>query len=158
MKATRYPIDYETLEKGDSIPIERCESILDIQRGDSLYQLGLLKLAQTIMDAMMEHGRPVQVVQDHGALRVLTDAESSSYQDRRADRALSQMREGVRQLGHCDVSTMSDYEKALHTRRVRVVGGTYLGAKNGRKEAHKLIAYERKTPGLPNINQETKEI
>lgn len=114
-----WPVDYDTLEKGDNISPEKCESILKIKRDDKHYGIELLKLKLTIETAMLERQKPVVVRAVNDGLRVMLDNEASEYVARRF---LSHERGLVRDHlrgGRVDVSKLSDDERKRHERNTQ---------------------------------------
>jgi hypothetical protein len=147
--ATRFPIDYDSLKKGDVIPAELLEKIAEAPRSTPKYQLKVLAFQQQIMDEMRARGNPVTVIVRGGEIVVLTDAEASTYNAERLGAHLHGVMRAHERSQAVDVANLDDEQKKVHTRRVEV-GGKFVQAiiDTGRKL--KLPAYTRKTPGLPN--------
>ena len=149
MKATRYPLDYDTLKKGDVITAEQLEKITGLPRDSTKYQLKVMALQQHVADELAVRGRPVTVVVRLRELVILTDAEASTYNHERLGVHLHGAMRAHDRTQAVDVSNLDDDQKKEHVRRIEV-GGKFVQAivETGRKL--KLRGYERKTPGLPS--------
>jgi hypothetical protein len=79
MKTEKYPFDFDSLQKGDVIPVEMLEEITKMSRSHKDFNLKILGLREQIEHELEGRGRPVNVKCDHGSLRILTDEEAVPY-------------------------------------------------------------------------------
>jgi len=81
MKAEMYPIDPDSLKKGQYISPEECTRIFGFGPDHPKYWQELLQLRKFIMD-----NTSLSVRTDHDGVRINTDAEASLYHDRWVNR------------------------------------------------------------------------
>lgn len=79
MKTEKYPFDFDSLQKGDVIPVEVLEDVTKLSRNHKDFNLKILGLREQIESELEGRGRPVNIKCDHGSLRILTDEESVPY-------------------------------------------------------------------------------
>ncbi len=150
MDASRFPFDYDTMQKGDVIPAERMSELIGEAVGSEGYKLGILRWAEIIMSELAERGNPATVLpQKTGELRVLTDEEASAYHANAFTKRIRGMRRDLDGMRRVDPAVLGEEVRRQHDRRVEIMGKTYQGALSGRRAALKLVAHERQTPGLP---------
>jgi hypothetical protein len=149
MSAERWPIDYETIEKGDVIPVGRIEELIGAKQFTSAYDLGLLQLTTRIEDELHERGKPWTLRTEKGAIRVLTDAEASAYNHSRQVAARKAMRRRFALLVAVDPDLLDDDQRKDHERYVEV-NGKYIQADNAVRAQLRLIPNVRNVPGLPS--------
>jgi hypothetical protein len=147
--AEAYPVDFEALKKGDTIPAEKIEEIFNTRRTDADYSLYQMKLRSRIIGERRKMGRPVSVRCDGPALVILTDSEASQYQARRCETALDKLADGNLGLQEVDVQNLREDEMKYHERRQLVSGAMLAGAIGAKKQAIKALPHQRQTPGLP---------
>lgn len=112
----RFPLDFETLKKGDYIEPAMIERICGFKSHTAAYQFGLLKLQADIQD----HCEGFVVKQEKLGLRILKDLEASEYlgdMNRRRYRAIG--RSNVL-LGKVDQEVLTDAQRREHERRLIV--------------------------------------
>lgn len=143
-----YPFDYDTMEKGDIIPVERLEELSGVERNHTSFGLHVMAFREMIMNEMMARDNPVVVRSNHGSLEILTDAQAYRYNFCRAETHYKGLALSVSRQGWIDVKLLNEEDKAEHERLTMIQSRMYLGAKKGRKKAFKLIATTRNTPEL----------
>ena len=149
MEANRYPIDYESLRKGDVIPVEKLEELSGEKRGTQEFEFAVLKWKEIISTHMAAINNPVTIVgHNTHSLRVLTDLEASEYHDKRALAHLKGMKRNLAGLIQVDTDEFDPSLNSAHLRRIEVVGKMVQGGIKGRREGMKAVPYERSTPGL----------
>jgi hypothetical protein len=156
LNASIYPLDFESLKKGDTITSAQIEEITGVGRncGDE-YDFQVLRLRFRIMQERRRMGMPVYVRVKSGELVILTDAEASVEQARRAEQAIDRLADANQCLQEVDVNNLREDEQRQHERRQLVAGSMLVGAIGARKDAIKAIPYKRSTPGLPAPNEST---
>jgi len=149
MTVTKYPIDYDTLKKGDYITPEQVQDILGKDRESKNYGLHILRLKQIIEDKMEERGTPVTAKVQLDGIHILMDNEASEYRDNAFDVGLRKSSRAHAGLLNVDIRNLTEMEKAVHENAAYVNGKTLQAAMAGRKEAHKALPHKRNVPGLP---------
>ncbi len=149
MESNRWPMDFEALNKGDVIPIEQIERIVQAKKGTEKYALGALSLADAIMKAKAAMIEPVTCKYEKGTLVILNDGDASVYNNNAVRKGIRKIARGFRRMLYVDTSDFSLEEKDKHLRRLET-NGKYLHAiKLVRRGKLNLPAYKRPTPGLP---------
>ena len=149
--ATRYPFDYDELDKGDIISAETLEELTGYERGTQDYNLQLMVLQNQIMDEMEVRDRPMTVRIHKGGLELLTDAQASVYNHGRGESGLRQMKGAVKRLGWTDMMKLTDEERKNHDRTVLIQSRMLQGAMKGRKESFRQLEHKRPAPKQEQI-------
>jgi hypothetical protein len=130
----RWPIDFESLEKGDVIGVEKLEKITGKVNGTQAYAFAILGLCQYIQNGMDNLNKPVTCKIDKGRIRILTDSEASDYLDHRDEQNRSEQKRIVRHSLNVDQGNLNDEQKSVHLQRIRKqsleLQGRMLGFKN----------------------------
>jgi hypothetical protein len=144
--ASRYPFDYEAIEKGDSFPVSEIESITKKEYGTKEYDFAIMTLQATVTRELEAIGKSYTVVIQKGGLTILTDTEATRYNDQRFMSGFKTMVGAhFRQMG-VDTTQLEEVDQQHHERRIMKQSHMLMGAKNGRSEARKLIASGNKKP------------
>jgi hypothetical protein len=143
----RYPIDYDTLNKGDTIPAARIERITGKTRTDLNYALACMALKERIETDLWKLGKPWTLKQQGEDIVVLTDAEAAEYNDRRFKQDLRSMGRRLQHQLSVDVAQLDDDQRADHLRAVEV-NGKIMQAVAVAKKQIRLEAHQRQTPRL----------
>lgn len=146
-ETSRWPIDYDSLNKGDIIPVERCEEITGKRQGDSRYDLALLDLKDRIQGELHDRDKFWTLRTEKGAIKVLTDAEAYTYNHAEQVRARSAQVRRFALQSAVDVDKLSPDQRKEHERNVEV-DGKYLQAMQGVRSQLRLSANKRNVPGL----------
>ncbi len=113
IETNKYPIDFETVEKGDVFSVEMLEQITATKFGTDKFTFKVLALQGRITD---ETG---YTVKNHGdSLVVLKDEEASNYNDRMFKRFKRGMFHRHKLMQNVDVAQLSDTMKDQHERKV----------------------------------------
>lgn len=144
----RYPFDFDTLKKGDVIPVDVLEDRSGFKYGSRGYDLALLQFRGRIFKELADRGTIVTVRSEKGALRILTDLEASSYLGNERTRDFVRSKRHHLQFMGVDSRDFSEKQRGIYERGLFVSGKQLTGEGGGRKEGFKLIAHERKTPGM----------
>jgi hypothetical protein len=152
--AIRFPIDYESLNKGDVIAADRLERIVELPRTDAGYSLKVQMVKERIEREMEAIGRPVVLAIDQGNLKVLTDSEAAIYVDQKFQEYRRRMfRQHVRGESAIDVSKLSPDERQQHERAAYVRSKEIQALARTRREV-RLESHQRQTPGaLPSAEE-----
>ena len=145
---TKYPLDFDLLQKGDTIPVKRLVHLCGAQPGTRAYSLYCVQLGHKIEKELAQRGLDVTVAMRKCALCILTDSEASEYNHSEVQRGFDRMKRRHAKLLTVDTGTFDQQQKARHDRHVVVAGAMVLAAYQARKQACKGMPYTRKTPGL----------
>lgn len=141
---SKHPIDYDSINKGDYIPPDVCESILRTKRDHKKYSLRLCNLAKHIEKELRIRSRPATVVTEKDGITILTDADASRYAVDWRDRRYRGMKKDLRRLAQVDVNNIPEAERKKHDGELLLTGRMVQMLKSCRKglpqpEAHKRI-------------------
>lgn len=142
-----WPLDFDRIAKGDEIHAEQIEAAYGVRRTDPKYHFALLRLRERISEEMLDRGMIVTVKAHGDGLRVLVDEEASSHNPRLFSHGMRLAKNAHRRNMGVDPNQLSEGRLREHERTLIVHGRTLQAAEGARKEALKLTAVERKTPG-----------
>lgn len=148
MDASRFPLDYEALKKGDTIPAARVEKIAGVLRGSEGYEFAVLKVCKQIERELAVRERLWTVVVRGEDVVILTDAQAATYTDDQQRQAMRRLKRNFHRQVAVDVLELSEEERAKHERAVEVNGKTLQAAMTARRKAMRITAHERSTPKL----------
>lgn len=89
--ATPYPIDFDSISKGDVITVKQLEEIYGAEYGTKEYNLACMKLIEAIHLHTARKGCPMRARVDKGAIRILTDSEGVQYAEDRHEASIRSM-------------------------------------------------------------------
>lgn len=119
----RWRIDCESLKKGDDIPRQTIERILNTSAGTKKYDLGKLKLAAGIEKIRAAMGMPIVIKHDCESLHICTDAEASEVTHwRQVSNARRILRDFHRANTAIDVTQLQQDELERHMRWQEIDG------------------------------------
>lgn len=142
MSTERFPIDYDTLQKGDYISPEDCERIIAahkdqggqrVTRAHRIYSLRLMVVADEIERECWKLGKRFRVVTDRDGLRVLTDPELAEYareKFHRHERGLLRENAHARTV---DVQLLTDDQRVAHERALIIQGAKLAALASARR-------------------------
>jgi hypothetical protein len=146
--AQRYPLDYEALNKGDSISPARLQDILGLRSTHPRYQLRLCALRSEVERGLEAIGRRWTVAIRKGFLVVLTDPEAAVYNTRQFENRTRQMNRAHQRNLAVDAGNLTQFEQVQHDRAL-VVQGVQIAALHAARRQLRAQPYERPNPGLP---------
>lgn len=145
MEAERriHPIDVTTLSKGDTLPIEQVEQIVNCSRSSPAFAFKTLSLKGWIERSLRNHGKIWTLCVHHGAIRILTDVEAVGYNFRQHKVGCRKTRRSLRRQIAVDVGNLTAEQKAEHEKMLTRQAGV-VAAMNRKKppllpEQHKRI-------------------
>ena len=135
-QATRFPLDYDALEKGCYIPPDEIQAQCEHPRDTKKYQLYVLTLIETIRKHLYANGKSYTVKQDRDGIRILTDEEATEYNASRWDMLKGQLgRTHMQMLGVQTPLLADDAARNAHLRRCQLqafeLSGMHDGLKRG---------------------------
>lgn len=138
-----HPIDVTTLSKGDRLPIEQVEQIVNCSRASPAFAFRVLSLKGWIERSLRNHGKVWTLRVDHGAICILTDVEAVQYNFRQHRVGCRKTRRSLRRQIAVDVSNLTEEQKVEHDKMLTRQAGV-VAAMNRKKlpvlpEPHKRI-------------------
>lgn len=117
MTAELFPLDFDTLKRGDYLPAEVVEQAVLASRTDPDYRVRTLVLRDEIRRHFREHRADiVTVVSEKDGLRILTHREQADHAPRRERRAISQIMVAQVEGRAVDVAQLQDEQRERHER------------------------------------------
>lgn len=143
----RYPIEFDILQKGQSLTAEFLENACGHERGTTKYEFFCMTLAQMIFT---ETGFTAKRSGDD--LRILTDSEAAQYNARRVEQHVRGVFQRFEMLAAVDLAGLGTDEKREYERQL-LNKGRYVQALVIVKRRHQLEGHSRKVPGLPSAQE-----
>jgi len=106
-----YPIETESLRKGDSIPVTILQQIAKSPPGTAQYAFKLMSVGSFISRAFALRGEPVTVVIRKNELVILTDAEANTYNMRFAKAGARRIRRSTARHSVIDLSKLTPEQR-----------------------------------------------
>lgn len=156
-KISKYPIDFDAIHKGDSIPASQVQEICGHHIGSPKYSFAALNLCKQIMDYKKKHGEPVTVILKDYGIRVLTDSEAVVYNKTDFDRRISGMFRAHNRQRNVDSNELSEEEKKSWERSIIVQSHIIQSVQTAKKQL-RIELHKRNTPGLLEINGEKRSV
>lgn len=153
-KTQYHPIDFDSLHKGQVIPVEVLEEALGIKSNKEQYPLKLLGLKDQIKKHMRSIGSPLTVKVRKKELHILMDAQATEYNFNWQKRRLRSSIEFHRQLLEVDSKNLTADEKRIHERRM-LVSSRYAQAI---RQTSKQIRVESEVKKISSNNDSQKEL
>jgi len=111
-KVTRFPVDFESLQKGSVLKREYLERVFMVTADHANeYRFCLLTLRDQIMKELEKQGRPVTVIARHNDLVILTDQEAAAHNPLEFKRGARKMTRAHKRTLAVDISQLSHEEK-----------------------------------------------
>lgn len=144
---SRWPVDYDTLEKGDTVTRERLEQITGERAGSKGYQLKAIGLQSQIERELHSRGKLWTVKIEREEIRILTDPEASSHNHALQIQARKAMQKRFALNTAVDVAKLDDEQKKQHDRLMEV-DGKYIQAITAVRQQLRLASHRRTVPAL----------
>lgn len=144
---TYFPIDFDSLAKGDVIAPERVEEFSSCKRGSDKFRLALLVLRERVVRELRERDKHYTVAIIKGQLRILTDEEAAIYNSRTFKHGFRRAVRSHRRLAHVDTAGFNELQKSDHERNL-LVQGRMLQAARSALQSLVAVAHKRTVPGL----------
>lgn len=148
MKAKKFPIDFDAINKGDEISTEQIEAIYGVRRDSAKFAIKKMTLANKIEEQMDARGQVVTVRCCVRGIRILTDSEASEHNSHETKRAIKKMGRCLTRISGVDPTEFKDDEKRAHDHRIAVVGTTYIAARGAWAKTVKLLPSTRTVPSM----------
>ena len=126
-KTEKYPIDFDSLKKGDRICTAVLEEILQVKAGRSEFQTKGLNFAKKVEQELARRGMDCIVKLRQESLHILTDSEAVEYISRTNRMGCNKINSAFNALGIVDYSKLNADDKNRYDRAVVVVSMVYQG-------------------------------
>ena len=138
---SKYPLDFQSLQRGQVISQEELASMLPAEDKENLKKLELftLSIRDRIEKEFIERGDAAWIKSENGGLRILDHAEQSAWLEKEANRHRRGLRKGMLFLSQVDPERLTSEERKSHDRRL-IVEGRYLQAQ---QKVSKQLALEK---------------
>lgn len=146
-EASRYPIDFDALGKGDVLSAETIVGIVGVSAGSARYSGRQMRLCARIERELTDRGLDVTVACVKTEIHVLDDAAAAVHTKELFRKGLQTLRRAHGQNMKVDAGQLSAAERKDHERALVVQGAIVAGIREARRNI--AVAYQRKTPGLP---------
>jgi hypothetical protein len=135
MEATRYPMDFEALQKGDVISSATIERITTVNPRDyRAWQIAVLNLQSIVTRELRKLDRDWVVCQKGNDLRILTDLEAKAYNARAQRAAIRKFAVSHRKNMAVDTSDFTAEERAEHHRQLAIGSRQLVAVRQARRE------------------------
>src|SRR3990167_11413014 len=118
----KFPLDFDLLDKGSVISADTLTDIFSLPVDDPRYRLKCLSLVEQITRQLSDRGIEATVCQSRGSIRVLTDSEATTYNERQGLLGRRKIRKSFRRLLNVDTANLSDKERSAHDKRLLLLG------------------------------------
>lgn len=149
MTATKWPIDWDALSKGDYIPPEQVEYATKVPRSSRKYGIACMKFQERLVAELSDRGLEVVTRQEKDGVRILDDPDATVYLEQQFKLRMAGMRTAHGRAMTVDVTRLDEETRRQHENRLHVNGWTLKAMRQGRREALKALPHKRNTPGLP---------
>lgn len=147
-EAQRFPLDFDALHKGSVVSAEEIEAIVRVSRDSARYSARQTDLCFRIERELRDRGIDATVATIKDEIHVLDDPAAAIHNRQLFDKGMKRLRRAHRKLMQVDTGQLSDEERKQYVRTLTVQGAVLVGAMSAQRKAI-VIAYARKTPGLP---------
>lgn len=148
MDVRKYPVDYETVQKGDVIASERLEYLTGKKAGTNEYRLAVMAIRDSVERELIAIGRPMTIVLRRDEIVFLTDAEATDHCDARFKFALRHARRSHVRMQAVDTSQLTDDAQRTEHANKLSRQSYYVQAITEIKKKLIAAAHKRQTPGL----------
>lgn len=113
-----HPFDFEALNPGDVLTVEQLELFTGYKKGSDAYRYSVLALKSRIIKERDEIGRPIEIKQVRGELKICNAAEQLRLSENRSREAGRKFKRAYEILGkvkvdELDESQLKKFDSAL---------------------------------------------
>lgn len=154
MSLSKYPFDFDTMQKGQLISAGELEQVTGEKSGTDKFDFAVLALRTTIETELWKRGHMWTLSGKgcEGGLKILTDAEAAVYNEERFKTGISIAAKAHGRALGVDVAELTAEQRAAHDRALCNQAAQLMAMKEAKKLT--LRAYKRDTPSLGNSNSE----
>lgn len=113
---SRFPLDFDKLQRGDFLTPEQVEAATLKPRTDPQFWAASLQLRSLILAHFRGRGDLVTIISEGDGLRILTHSEQAEYAPMREERAVRQLVLSHAEGKAVDVAQLSDEQRQRHER------------------------------------------
>ena len=151
MAQSKYPLDFDSLEKGMTIDVAQLEHIFGIKQSDRMYAVKLMSLCNEIEKRSAATGAPLHTKSERGAIRILTDEEDAEYQAKRFKEGIDQSFRAQHKALVVDTNNLSEPRKLAHERNIQKQAFVLASIVSARRQ---IKDRERSGKNVPSIQSE----
>jgi hypothetical protein len=148
----RYPVDYDSLDKGSILGAEQIGEIVQARPRTYDFSYRLAALSKQIQDDLWARGKPWTVMTRKGCIHILDDASAVKYNALRFLRHRRGLGQMHKQLVAVDVSKLDPDQRNHYDRAIRLQGTTLAAVIAAHKNVHAQPVI-RQTPMLPGAGE-----
>jgi hypothetical protein len=145
-EATRFPLDFDALNKGDTITAKTLTDILGVRPSSARYRAKQVDLAFEIERQLKARDRDVTARLDHDDIIIVTDQDAIAYHAKLGKKAVRQLKRALRKSleidrGNVDPDGLKALDRSTETLSKRVLAISV---------AHKIDpqVYQRNVPRM----------
>lgn len=147
MSVDYYPLDFDSIKKGDAFTPPQLEVITQKESGTRDYDFAVMGLRDQIMKELESRNRPATVALVRGNLKVLTDEEAAEYNPSQFNAGLQRMRRAHRRcLTTVDMTNLPETQRAKFEHKM-ICNGKVLEAVASIRRKLLPKPHERQIPG-----------
>lgn len=146
MDAKRWPIDFESLKKGDVITADELERIFKATPGSKTYLFRMMSLKEKIEVERRKLHDPIVVKECNNELHLLTDEQAVDYTDRECEMAKRRYGRNLKRMMSVDRSKLRGETDKRHLRNIEVRSRGYQAMQLAERGKLVLEPHKRKTP------------
>jgi cytochrome P450 len=115
-----WPMDFDTLQKGDVIPVADVERMTGKKQGTDEYKFAVMNIIDRMRDHMKRKELFWTVVSRKSAICVLTDPEAAEHNPNEYEKSRKRLKRLHVQTLAVDTMQLSDEQRDTHYRRLQV--------------------------------------
>ena len=115
-----WPMDFDTLKKGDVIPVADVERITGKKAGTKQYAFAALNIVKRMRDHLFDKEKYWTIVMRKDAICILTDIEAAEYNSHEYETSRNRLKRLHVQTLAVDSMQLSDEQRRTHYRRLQV--------------------------------------
>ena len=149
-EATRFPLDFDALNKGDIITAKTLTEILGVRPSSARYRAKQVDLAFEIERQLKARDRDVTARLDHDDIIIVTDQDAVAYHAKLGKKAVRQLKRALRKTieidrGNLDSDGLKAHDRSMETLSKRVLAVSV---------AHKIdpLVYRRNVPKMFDVS------
>ena len=132
-----WPMDFDTLQKGDVIPVADVEQMTGKKQGTKEYQFAILNVVDRIKGALFHKEKFWTIAIRKDAICILTDAEATEYNFREGERAQCRLKRLNVQMLAVDSTQLTDEQRDVHYRKQQTLAFVVSSMRSARLECIK---------------------
>lgn len=142
---TRWPIDFASLKKGQTIGEDIIKDYAQAEPGSDAYKLKQLGLAGIIEQKLRAVGKAWTVRCARNVIEILTDSQAAVYTVKQRNQSRKRMHRNYKRQMGVDVAELTDAERIEHDRQT-LLSSHLISAQRQVARTYSLTAVKRDTP------------